>query len=113
VRDTIRSPVSASNSPYSDSLSFLRTAICRTATLCAADPVKYCSAAPQASSGTTRRSTCSPAEVWMEVLVGPLAMTAATSGRAVNAAISGAESSAAARMSTSPMVSRQRRSEPA
>ena len=49
----------------------------------------------------------------MEVLAGPLAITPATSGRAENAAISGAESSAAARMSTSPTVSRQRRSEPA
>ena len=38
-----------------------RTAIWRTATLCAAEPVKYCSAAPQASSGTTRRSTVQPA----------------------------------------------------
>ena len=81
--------------------------------MCAVEPVKYCSAAPQASSGTTRRSTWSPRSVLIEVLVGPLPITAATSGRAVNAAISGAESGAAARMSTSPMVSRIRRSEPA
>ena len=113
MRDTISSPVSASNRPYSDSLSFLRTAICRTATLCAADPVKYCSAAPQVSSGTTRRSAWSPVAVLIEVLVGPLAITLATSGWAVNAAISGAESPAAARTSTSPIVSRHRRSEPA
>ena len=106
MRETISSPVPASNSPYSDNLSFLRTAICRTATLCAWEPVKYCSAAPQASSGTTRRSACSPAAVRMEVLVGPLTITPATSGWVMKAAISGAESSAAARMSTSPIVSR-------
>ena len=47
------------------------------------------------------------------VFVGPLAITLATSGWAVSAAISGAASCAAARMSTSPIVSRIRRSEPA
>ncbi len=61
VRLTMSWPVSASNRPYPDSLSLLRTAIWRVATLCACDPVKYCSAAPQASSLTTRRSACSSA----------------------------------------------------
>ena len=49
----------------------------------------------------------------MEVLAGPLTITPATSGPVLKAAISGAESCAAARMSMSPIVSRQRRSEPA
>ena len=102
--------VSASNSPYSESFSFCATAIWRTATLCAAEPVKYCSAAPQASSGTTRRSAVRPLAVRTVVFVGP---EATTSCPAANAAISGAESPAAARMSMSPMVSRHRRSEPA
>ena len=59
TRSARRSP--ASNRPYSDSLSLRRTAISRTRTLWAWEPVKYCSAAPQASSGITRRSTWSPA----------------------------------------------------
>src|ERR1700691_3050273 len=113
VCETIFSPVTALNRPYSDSLSFFRTAISRTATLCACDPVKYCNAAPQESSGITRRSTCRPAAVRIEVLVGPEAITEAASGMPVSAAINGPESSAAARMSTSPMVSANRRSEPA
>ena len=102
--------MSASNRPYSDSFSFCLIAICLIATLCAAEPVKYCSAAPQASSGTTRRSAVRPLAVLTVVLAGPLATT---SRPAANAVISGAESSAAARMSMSPMVSRHRRSEPA
>src|SRR6202035_6131823 len=77
------------------------------------EPVKYWSAAPQVSTGMTRRSTWSPASVLIEVLVGPEAMTSAVSGSAVSAAISGAESSAAASTSTSPTVSRHRRSDPA
>ena len=62
--------VSASNSPYSDSFSFCLIAICLIATLCAAEPVKYCSAAPQASSGTTRRSAVRPLAVRTVVLAG-------------------------------------------
>jgi hypothetical protein len=82
-------------------------------TLCACDPVKYCSAAPQLPSGTTRRSAWIPSDVRIEVLASPLAMTSATSGSPRNAAISAAGSAATARMSTSPIVSRIRRSDPA
>ena len=89
------------------------TAISRVRRLCAFDPVKYCSAAPQASGGITRRSTCSPFVVRTEVLVSPLAITSRTYGSCVNASITGPESSAAARTSMSPMVSRIRRSDPA
>ena len=49
VRDTISSPVSASNRPYSESFSPWRTAISRIRMLCALEPVKYCSAAPHDS----------------------------------------------------------------
>ncbi len=101
------------NSPYSESFSPAFTAIVRSRMLCALEPVKYTSAAPQSSGGTTRRSTWRPWAVRTEVLVGPLAMTSVTYGSEVRAAVSGAESSAAASTSTSPMVSRIRRSDPA
>ena len=81
--------------------------------MCACDPVKYSSAAPQLPSGTTRRSAWIPSAVRIEVFASPLAITSAASGSSRNAAISAAGSAAAARMSTSPMVSRIRRSEPA
>src|SRR5262245_66317694 len=81
--------------------------------LCGLEPVKYCNAAPHASTGTTRRSTWRPAAVRIDVFVGPAAMTSATGGRLANAAINGPESADAARMSTSPMLSRIRRNDAA
>src|SRR2546428_639850 len=56
----------SSNTPYSLSRSPLRTAISRTRTLCSLLPVKYCSAAPNASGATTRRSTWSPS--WWRIV---------------------------------------------
>ena len=105
--------VPESNRPYSDSFWPRWMAISRSLTLCACDPVKYSSAAPQLPSGTTRRSAWIPSAVRIEVLASPLAITSAASGSSRNAAISAAGSAATARMSTSPMVSRIRRSEPA
>ena len=54
-----------------------------------------------------------PVLIRTEVLVSPRAITSVTPGSPTIASISGAESLAAARMSTSPIVSRKRRSEPA
>src|SRR2546430_1649744 len=106
-------PDFASNNPYSDSFSPWRTAISRVRMLWALDPVKYWSAAPQQSGGTTRRSTWSPLVVRMDVLVSPRAITLSTYDRPVKASMIGSGSAEAARMSMSPMVSAIRRSAPA
>ena len=55
VRPAIRSP--PRNTPYSFSFRSCFCARRRTAMPCAREPVKYCSAAPNDSAGTTRRST--------------------------------------------------------
>ena len=60
VAETTSAPSSTRYRPYSESFSPVRTAISRIRTLCCLEPVKYCSAAPHDSAGTTRRSTCSP-----------------------------------------------------
>ena len=101
------------NKPYSFSLNPRAIARSRSATLCSLLPVKYWSAAPKRSSGTTRRSTCTPVVVWTLVFVSPLASTFATSSRVRNASISLAGSFADARMSMSPIVSLPRRRLPA
>ena len=54
-----------------------------------------------------------PSAVRIEVLASPLAITSAASGSSRNADISAGGSAATARMSTSPIVSRIRRSDPA
>ena len=81
--------------------------------LCALEPVKYCSAAPQESGGTTRRSTLRPLLVRTDVFFSPVPITSVTYGSSVNACMIGAGFLAAARMSMSPIVSRIRRSDPA
>src|SRR3989344_4494362 len=48
------------NTPYSLILSFFCCPSRRISMLCVLDPVKYWSAAPNDSCGTTRRSTCKP-----------------------------------------------------
>ena len=103
---TMSSSVSAWNSPYSDSFSFLRTAISRSRMLCALDPVKYWSAAPHTSGGTTRRSTWRPLVVRMEDLV-------STNELVVKASITGTGSALATSRSMSPMVSTILRNDPA
>jgi len=110
--------------PYSLSLSPALTAISRRRTLCCFEPVKYCTAAPKLSGGTTRTSTCTGVvSVWMiaEPLVSPAARTRSTNGARTKCwmirsdASSGADwaASVVTRISTSPMVSARRRSEPA
>ncbi len=69
---------SPSKSPYSDSFQPFLTAISLMATLCSLEPVKYCIAAPHEPAGTTRRSTCMPDVVRIEVFLSPEAMTSAT-----------------------------------
>ncbi len=113
VRDATGSPLSASNTPYSDSFSPRRTAIVRVRMLCALDPVKYWSPAPHESGGSTRRSTWSPSPVRTDVFFVPRAITSAASGSSHSAAMNGPDFRAATRMSRSPTVSRIRRSDPA
>ena len=77
-----RSPL---KTPYSFSLSPRSRAIARRRMLCAFEPVKYWSAAPNDSGGTTRRSTCTPDSITMLAFVPPAPRTRRTSGSFVNA----------------------------
>jgi hypothetical protein len=105
--------VVARNSPYSESFSFFRTAISRTLTLWALEPVKYWSAAPHTGGSTTRRSTWRPLVVRTDDLVSPFARIRSTYRIDVNASMTGTGSSAATNRSMSPTVSADRRNEPA
>ena len=49
--------------------------------LCSFEPVKYCSAAPKISAGTTRRSTCSPPARRIDIFVSPRPITPADVGK--------------------------------
>ena len=64
-------PYSLSDQPFS-------IAILRSAMLCALLPVKYIRAAPNASGGTCRRSTCKPFASRTEDLVSPRPSTSVT-----------------------------------
>ena len=61
------------------------TARSRMRTLWAADPVKYCRAAPHTSGRTVRRSTWRPSLVRIDALVSPKTATSATWGSSVKA----------------------------
>ncbi len=105
-----RSPL---KTPYSFTFSPRSRAIARRRMLCAFEPVKYWSAAPNDSGGTTRRSTCTPESITMLAFVPPAPRTRRTSGSFVNAPMILPASAPAARMSMSPIVSRMRRRLPA
>ena len=73
-----RDSSSRRNSPYSFSLKPRASARSRSAMLCAFEPVKYCSAAPRLSGGTSRRSAWKPPESRTLDLVSPCARTRST-----------------------------------
>ncbi len=77
------------------------------------DPVKYWRAAPYWSTLTTRRSTCRPEARTTELRVGPLTMTRSMELSEQNSFITFPGSGEVARISTSPIVSRFLRSDPA
>ena len=91
----------------------MRTAIARSLTLCSFEPVKYCSAAPMLSGGTTRRSIWTSATVMIDDRVSPAPSTCLTIGNLVNVSMTATGWVDATRMSMSPVVSFQRRMLPA
>src|SRR3989442_17234 len=106
-------PVFSSKTPYSLTRSFLREAISRTRTLWSLEPVKYCSAAPNASGSTTRRSIWSPSWWSTEAFVSPWATISRTDGSVTNVLITRWGSVEVTRISMSFTVSRMRRRDPA
>ncbi len=72
--------VALSNSPYSFSFKPRAMARSRSAMLCAFEPVKYWSAAPRLSAGTSRRSAWKPPRSSTLPLVSPRPRTRSASG---------------------------------
>ena len=84
-------------------------------TLCSLLPVKYIKAAAKCSGFTIRRSTCRPSLVRTELLVSPFPRTSVTRSCVVNTSnkLGIISSSAAIKISMSPIVSLALRSDPA
>ena len=113
VAPATRAPVASSKTPYSLMRKPRREASSRTFTLCSLDPVKYCSAAPNAWGSTTRRSMARPSWWRTEAFVGPWASTSTIEGRVVSVRITRSGSVEVTSRSMSLTDSFMRRSEPA
>ena len=101
-----------SNTPYSFIFRSRSMATLRRATLWALLPVKYWSADPNSSGATTRRSTRTPSRRMLALPL-PASMTSSASSQSAKSSTTVWGSSLPTSTSTSPMVSFQRRSDPA